>query len=312
MITKKIIKPISKYGLANVNLDNYYTKPQVDSKLTTIDNEKQDILSAGNNITISNNVISANVDLSDYYTKSETENKIFEAISNIPEPNLSNVVKTNETNTISTSKLLTSNQQDNTIFEISHRLEKKMYFDFIQNRTGYRNWNHLIFRAKLANDDYVNILDCYSQDVNEGLFLAVENNKITFDSPTLITNIDTPINDNDAANKQYVDNQIANIPQPQEINLVEGVEVAIQNYQINGKQVYKMYITTDDQFKSLISTSDYLDVKGLIKKDNYYKSYPWFWGTQQVYSLDLQSSGGLCNKGCQTTGHKLTITYTKK
>lgn len=82
MIIKKLIKPISKVGVANVDLDNYYTKAQVDSKVETINNEidtKQDMLSAGNNITISNNVISATippVDLSNYYTKSEINNKV--------------------------------------------------------------------------------------------------------------------------------------------------------------------------------------------------------------------------------------------
>ena len=81
MITKKLIKPISKVGVANANvsLDNYYTKPQVDSKLDA----KQDTLTAGANITIQGNVISANVsgsgsnvDLSNYYTRSEVDNKI--------------------------------------------------------------------------------------------------------------------------------------------------------------------------------------------------------------------------------------------
>ena len=82
MITKKLIKPISKVGIANVDLDNYYTKPQVDSKLDT----KQDTLTAGNNITISNNVISANVpqvDLSDYYNKQEIDTTINGVNSNI-------------------------------------------------------------------------------------------------------------------------------------------------------------------------------------------------------------------------------------
>ena len=81
MITKKLIKPISKVGVANANvsLDNYYTKPQVDSKLDA----KQDTLTAGANITIQGNVISANVsgsggnvDLSNYYNKSEIDNKL--------------------------------------------------------------------------------------------------------------------------------------------------------------------------------------------------------------------------------------------
>lgn len=64
----------------SVDLSNYYDKGEVDTKIQTVETEvsgKQDALTAGNNITIENNVISANEpDLSNYYTKSESYNKI--------------------------------------------------------------------------------------------------------------------------------------------------------------------------------------------------------------------------------------------
>lgn len=326
---------------------------------------------------------------------------------------LSNVLLKNETNIIAIDKLLTTTNQNNTIFESINNSEKKMYFDFIQQKGGYRNWNHLIFRSKLGSNDYENILDVYSKDVGGGLWLNVGNNKINFDSETLIGGVATPVGNNDVANKQYVDSKVSqiaqvdlnnvpklnerneftgynmfqqlsiignqndlgkliftppipyyeayieynspntrnndvcldlyignkqygdnynyqqseyaimrhkdvvdyvanNIPQRPEINLFENIEVPIPGYSINGKQVYQMYITTDDQFKQLISKSDYLEAKGLVRKGNYYKSYPWFWGTGEVYSLDAQSSGGLCNKGFSVDGHKLTVIFTKK
>lgn len=71
--------------------DLYYTKTQVDALLSAITasieeldevtanaindlaDHKQDALTAGSNITISGNTISANVDLSNYYTKSEVD-----------------------------------------------------------------------------------------------------------------------------------------------------------------------------------------------------------------------------------------------
>lgn len=261
MIVKKLIKPISKVGVANIDLENYYTKPQVDSKLEA----KQDTLTAGNNISIQNNVISANVptiDLSNYYNKSEIDNKVdtingdittirndlgdlgdevntntntINSLSTKVETNTQNIttinnntpnyVVKNATNTISTSKLLTTTNQNNTMFEINSNFEKKMYFDFVQNNIGYRNWNHLIFRAKFANNDYVNILDAYSKNVNEGLFLEVENNKVNFANPTLIGGVDTPIGNNDVANKVYVDTQIANIPSTDLTNYYTRAEV---------------------------------------------------------------------------------------
>ena len=130
MIVKKLIKPISKVGVANVDLDNYYTKSQIDSKITTIDNEKQDILTAGNNITISNNVISANVpqvDLSNYYNKQEIDTTINSVNSKVAtntnditnlktkDTQLESVINTNKQNiTTNTSDIATIKTQQAT------------------------------------------------------------------------------------------------------------------------------------------------------------------------------------------------------
>ncbi len=110
--------------------------------------------------------------------------------------------------------------------------------------------------------------------------------------------------------KDYVEN---NIPQPQEINLVEGVETAIQNYKINGKQVYRAYCVSDQQIKNIISIADYISISGLAQlPDGYYKGVPWTYDHSQIYSIDAQSSGGLANNGFNTTGHKIVCEYTKK
>ena len=110
--------------------------------------------------------------------------------------------------------------------------------------------------------------------------------------------------------KDYISNNVA---QPQDVNLVEGVEVALLNYQINGKQVYKQYCTTDSQIKAIFAIADYMSISGLAQTpDGFYKGLPWVYDHSQIYSIDAQSSGGLANNGFATSGHKIMVEYTKK
>lgn len=282
-------------GIAGIYFDNDNTAKM------TFDNESLNFSYITDNINLKDNSIVLFKQMKEY------------VLNNSPQPDLSNVLLKNQTNTITTDKLLTTTNQNNTIFESINNIEKKMYFDFIQQKGGYRNWNHLIFRAKLGTNDYENILDVYSKDVGSGLWLNVGNNKINFDSETLIGGVATPVGNNDVANKKYVDTQIANIPQPQEINLVENVETAIPNYKINNKQVYQKYCTSDDEVKAIFSIADYMTMWGLVSKgSNYMKNCPWYYNSSEVYMIDEQSSGGLYSRGFNTTGHKIVVEYTKK
>ena len=187
MIVKKLIKPISKVGVANVDLDNYYTKSQIDSKITTIDNEKQDTLIAGNNITISNNVISANVpqvDLSDYYNKQEIDTTINSVKGNVAnntnditnlktkDTQLESVINTNKQNiTTNTSDIATIKTQQatqdqqissnralsNQIIEGLKTLRVFNYIGTFNPTTTYKrndvvDYNNRLFLSKVDNN----------------------------------------------------------------------------------------------------------------------------------------------------------------
>lgn len=268
-------------SINNINgkLNNYYNKQEIDSKLENID---------------------VDVDLSNYYTKEQTNHEIEQAISQIPQPDLSNVVKKNETNTITTDKLLTSTNQNNTVYEIVNNYEKKMYFDFIQSKGGYRNWNHLIFRAKLRTNDYVNIIDLYSKDVSNGLWLNVENNKINFDTPTLIGGVATPIGNNDVANKLYVDNKISQIPATDLSNYYNKQE--INNYRdefINNYPDYfylERYYYTQEQVNELVNTETNINGVG-VKIPNQFVDGKQVYGSYKVINTTGQYllSNGVIN-----------------
>lgn len=159
MIVKKLIKPISKVGVANVDLDNYYTKSQIDSKITTIDNEKQDTLTAGNNITISNNVISANVpqvDLSDYYNKQEIDTTINSVNSKVA-TNTSDIA-TIKTQQATQDQQISSNRAlSNQIIEGLKTLRVFNYIGTFNSQTTYKrndvvDYNNRLFLSKVDNN----------------------------------------------------------------------------------------------------------------------------------------------------------------
>lgn len=196
MIVKKLIKPISKVGIANVDLDNYYNKSEIDNKITTIDNEintKQDTLIAGNNITIQNNTISANVpqvDLSNYYNKQEIDGKVDTINNELNE-------KANISDLNGYAKL---NESNNNEF-------------FIGNKNGQHIWFTKPFQY--GGDTYSSI-----KIRNGGRnFLTLEtnftDNESNLSSPNgnlRVYNLATPIRADEAVNKQYVDSKVANIP----------------------------------------------------------------------------------------------------
>lgn len=241
MITKKLIKPISKVGIANVELDNYYTKPQVDSKLDT----KQDTLIAGSNITIQGNVISANVngsgsgnvDLSDYYTKTQIDSQVntingeittinngvndlttkvetnTNSINTINN-NTPNYVVKNATNTITTDNFLNkSNNGSLSLVKMNWRAQKTLSYDYIQDSGSFRNYITHKITLKHLNNPISTLFVLETRNTNQGVFIGCENNLLTFMNGTTINNVATPTSDNQCANKAYVDSQIANIPQ---------------------------------------------------------------------------------------------------
>ena len=174
MITKKLIKPISKVGVANVDLDNYYNKSEIDSKITTIDNEiatKQDILTAGNNITISNNVISANipqVDLTNYYTRSDIDTKISEVDAKI------------DWEVVPSTSIIRANNA--TTIPLNGKRWVHLQGRFTQYTTATGSWNNFTpFTLDTQNYNYMvrfPIYDWNTQTLRASIECAVENGNL--------------------------------------------------------------------------------------------------------------------------------------
>lgn len=162
MITKKLIKPISKVGVANIDLGNYYNKSEIDSKITTIDNElntKQDTLTAGNNITISNNVISANVpqiDLSDYYNKQEIDTTI-NSVNGKVANNTSDIANIKTQQTTQDQQISSNRALSNQIIEGLKTLRVFNYIGTFNPQTTYKrndvvDYNNRLFLSKVDNN----------------------------------------------------------------------------------------------------------------------------------------------------------------
>ena len=160
MITKKLIKPISKVGVANVDLDNYYTKPQIDSKLDA----KQDTLIAGSNITIQGNVISANVngsgsgnvDLSNYYNKQEIDTTINSVKGNIT-TNTSDIANIKTQQATQDQQISSNRDLSNQIIEGLKTLRVFNYIGTFNSQTTYKrndvvDYNNRLFLSKVDNN----------------------------------------------------------------------------------------------------------------------------------------------------------------
>lgn len=219
MITKKLIKPISKVGIANVDLSNYYNKSEIDNKITTIDNEiatKQDILTAGNNITISNNVISANVpqiDLSNYYTKTQIDGKIttidneLNGKANVSD--LSGYAKINETN--------------NGDFYIGNKNGKHIWFS---QPFQYSGNTYSSMKIRNGGTNY------FTMEHNFNTKQSIISNPR---GSIQLKNIATPTANSDGVNKAYVDSQIANIPTTDLTNYYTKAEIDTKISEVDAK-----------------------------------------------------------------------------
>ena len=196
MITKKLIKPISKVGVANVDLGNYYNKSEIDSKITTLDNEiatKQDILSAGSNITIQNNVISANVpqiDLSDYYTKTQIDSQV----------NTINNELNGKANVSDLNGYAKLNQTNNGDFYIGNKNGKHIWF---AQPFQYSGNTYSSIKIRNGGTNYFTME--HNFNTNQSI---ISNPRGSIQ----LKNIAAPTENNDGVNKQYVDTKIANIP----------------------------------------------------------------------------------------------------
>ena len=245
MIVKKLIKPISKVGVANVDLDNYYTKSQIDSQVNTINGEiatKQDKLIAGNNITISNNEISAIVNLSNYYNKQEIDTTINSVKGNVT------------TNTNDINGLKTKDTQLESVINTNK-----------QNITTNTSDIATIKTQQATQDQQISSNRALSNQIIEGLkTLRVFNYIGTFNSTTTYKRNDV-VDYNNRLFLSKVDNNVGNTPPSDNQSntywlLVDGVQASVDlsNYytkiEVDDKLQDYLAITTFNQTIQQIQT----------------------------------------------------------
>lgn len=177
--------------------------------------------------------------------------------------NLSGVVKTTGDQTISGTKSfnaplnfpnrrMTTTTFDNiTVAHINAQTQKFMKFDFEQTAGGFQNYSWLQMNAKFLNSAWQEIFSIgfKNQDVeaNRGVWMNCSNNRFSFGHPTKVSNVATPTNNNDAANKEYVDSRTTTLPNWERVysvsnfNPIDGVTI---NYLFMNDYEYLIYIDT--------------------------------------------------------------------
>lgn len=162
------------------------------------------------------------VDQNDAKTLNDSKVYTDQQIATIhPAPDLSVYARKDQANTFSENQTINGFLINNGLYKegsdqqlayIKNQGEKNIDILFEQQNAGFRNFCNLNIKHKYSNTNATTLFQIQTKNTNEGIFLACENNKFNFVSPTTITNVNTPTNDDHAANKQYVDNAIANIP----------------------------------------------------------------------------------------------------
>lgn len=143
----------------------------------------------------------------------------------------------NDSIVVNTPTMAKTSNSSITIMEVTGQGEKNAYIDFIQPRAGFRNYSNIYLRIKNGNNtNFVNVLQIQTRDTGTGIYLAPENDKITFISPVKIANLQAPTANGDATNKEYVDRAIANVQPgtPQNVVLLTGDQTIAGNKTFTG------------------------------------------------------------------------------
>lgn len=315
MIVKKLIKPISKYGLANVNLSEY-------AKLN--DNNNGDFIIGDKNgynilfakpfnyngsqfcsIKIRNGNTNYCIIETNYTTRTTN---ISGGSGNI---NIANVLTPTQ-NSQATNKQYVDNLVGNCakLNDINQINQNTIYANDFKTRkswlsssgdSGYLSGeNKLILKDLTSNNELVIGSDLKFQNVR----IATQND---------INDIMNNYPDYFYLERYYYTQEQVNELVNKQINLTENVEVAIPNYFINGKQVYKKYCTNDSQVIDTFANVDTLiNFTGMVAKTNgTFRQVPWNYSGSECYFYDSSVATKLSTKGNATTGHKLIIEYTK-
>lgn len=150
----------------------------------------------------------------------EIRDDLQQKIDDLPQ-SLDNVAYVNKTNNFEGNQRINGSLLDTkgfyiegnsqTISYLKTQTAKNMYLDFEQNKAlGYRNHCTLAFRHKYPNTNWNIIFKIEARSTNQGIYFFVEGGKMIFDQPTTISNVSTPIANNDVATKEYVDSSVQN------------------------------------------------------------------------------------------------------
>lgn len=158
--------------------------------------------------------------------------EIENTLNNLPEipqlPDLRNYAVKNADNNFTTSQTIQGHLNSNGLYKVGARQNivqiknqgaKEASIVFEQNNAGFRNYSYFNIMHKYSNTNEVKLFSLYTKNTNEGIFMLCENNKLTFENDTTIDNIATPTTDKQAATKKYVDDKVASIPTPPQVDL---------------------------------------------------------------------------------------------
>ena len=208
-------------GDTSVDLTDYYTKVETDERL----NNKQDTLTAGDNITIENNVISASGGKSELYTFYTGIDYNFNRPDNIYQSALStdkrNILDTMLCNII-TDAMTTDNKAKMLLltFNNSNQIQGLPYILFTFGDNQKLDTSRTTYRmVSIPNGIYDQILSTYNIAINgswENNVFSVSNWIITKSKQITVLSTDTglsktntkpytPTNDYNPATKKYVD-----------------------------------------------------------------------------------------------------------
>ncbi len=177
-------------------------------------------------------------------------------------PSLSGVVQTTGNQTISGTKTFNSSIElgNNTyltkttndtllLATIINQGQKYVDILFQQPTNGFRNYCNINLKVKNgSNGTPTTVFSLQTRDTNAGVYATCEGDKFSFTNPTKVSNVATPTNDDDAANKGYVDSRAgATLPSWERVYSVSNfnpIDGATINYLFMNDYEYLIYIDT--------------------------------------------------------------------
>ncbi len=177
-------------------------------------------------------------------------------------PSLSGVVQTTGNQTISGTKTFNSSIElgNNTyltkttndtllLATIINQGQKYVDILFQQPTNGFRNYCNINLKVKNgSNGTPTTVFSLQTRDTNAGVYATCEGDKFSFTNPTKVSNVATPTNDYDAANKGYVDSRAgATLPNWERVHSVSNfnpIDGATINYLFMNDYEYLIYIDT--------------------------------------------------------------------